>query len=89
MIGPNTFQFPFAHKETYRELPILGEDSFGLEYTWRCKSFIGTFAEDSGLSDAEEYQFPPAGGTVLEWGDPWQEAEIRVIFWGEYVKVFF
>ena len=29
------FSAPLAHKETYRELPILGEDYFCLGYTWQ------------------------------------------------------
>ena len=63
---------PLAHKEIHRELPILGEDNFCLEYTWQCKSFIGTFVEGSGLGDAEnsEHQPSPAGGTALDWGGP-------------------
>ena len=56
-----------AHKETYRELSILGEDSFCLEYTWQCGD-LGPFTEDSGLGDVGDCQSPPARGTLLEWG---------------------
>ena len=44
---------PLAHKETYRELPVPGEDSFCLEYAWKCEGSTGTFAEESGLGDTE------------------------------------
>ena len=38
-----------------------GEDSFYLEYTWQYEGFIGKFAEDSGLGDAELCRPTPVG----------------------------
>jgi hypothetical protein len=42
-----------AFKETYRELPIPGEDDFCLEYTWKLECFAGFPGtdEDSDILD--------------------------------------
>ena len=78
---------PLARKEAYRELPIPGEDRFARSHPTMRELY--TFTEDNWLGNAEEYQPPPAGWTVLEWGDLWQKTEVRVnLFWTE-CRVFY
>ena len=45
------------------------------------RTLIAASAEGNGLGYVEEYQPPPAGGTVLEWGGPVAEGRsLELIF---------
>ena len=55
---------PLAHKKRPTEsLLFLVKIAFVLNTPGNVRA-IGTFTEDSGLGDVEEYQSPPARGTV-------------------------